>query len=202
MGNNTHTNGNNLIKDATVEKQITPINSEDIKKRLGWCITDDDPAAILDNVKKELDKTKHHKVSSDSIVYKALSLLEFDKAILMTGSIPDGYRTFAIDFNRNIQKEYYCETPSEKATAELVALNFIRTLDIQRRINNLLEVGHVTDNLVRHFAILSKELDRANRHYLNALQTLKMLKHPALEVNIKTQTAIVGQNQVVQANNK
>jgi len=54
---------------------------------------------------------------------------------------------------------------------------------------------------VQYLAVLSKELDRAERHYLASLQALKMLKSPSFEVNIKTNTAVVGQNQIVQANN-
>lgn len=119
----------------------------------------------------------------------------------MIGAVPERYRTFAIDFNRNLQKEFECQTPSEKATAELVTVNFIRTLEIQHKIIWRHEQG-VDEIAMKYIAILSKELDRANRHYLNSLQTLKMLKQPTLEVNIKTQTAVVGQNQIVQANNK
>lgn len=120
----------------------------------------------------------------------------------MSSAIPEKYRAFCIDLSRSLQKEYQCEMPSEKATAELVAVNFIRTLEIQNKINSYLGRGEITDMGVRYVAVLSKELDRANRHYLSSLQTLKMIKQPAIEVNIKTQTAVVGQNQIVQSNNK
>jgi hypothetical protein len=47
---------------------------------------------------------------------------------------------------------------------------------------------------------MGKELDRANRIFLNALMTLKQLKNPPLELNIKAGNAFFGQNQ--QFNNK
>ncbi len=62
-------------------------------------------------------------------------------------------------------------------------------------------MGTITDNGVRFLAIMSQELDRANRHYLTTIQALRTIKQPSLGVNIKAQTAILGQNQVVQANN-
>lgn len=190
-------------KGHQTEKQVSiPQSIAEVKECISQNRMMDDPDTVLNNVKKELSNAKAGQgVNPESNLYKAFTLFEFDKGVLMSAVIPERYRTFCIDFSRNLQREYQCETPSEKATAELVAINFVRTLEIQYRINCLLDLGHVTDNLVKHFAILSKELDRANRHYLNSLQTLKMIKQPMFEVNIKTQTAIVGQNQIVQSNN-
>lgn len=193
-----------LTKNISEEKSKSVVKKLDIKDYLNQSGIADDPNTILRQAQEELDshKNRSQKITPESATYKALTIFEFNKGILMAAAIPERYRTFGIDFSRKLQKEYHCETPSEKATAELVAINFVRTLEILYRINCLLELGHVTDNLVKHFAVLSKELDRANRHYLNSLQTLKMIKQPMLEVNIKTQTAVVGQNQIVQSNNK
>ena len=47
----------------------------------------------------------------------------------------------------------------------------------------------------------SKELDRANRHYLTVLQALRTIKEQPLKITLKANTAIIGQNQIVQANN-
>jgi len=105
-----------------------------------------------------------------------------------------------LEFSLNLQKEYKCETQSEKSMAEIVALNFSRVLSIQDEINSYLRKDSITDIGVKYLAVMSKELDRAERHYLASLQALKMLKMPPLEVSIRTQTAIVGQNQIVQAN--
>jgi len=186
------------------EKVESTIKTVDIKDYMNDSGIADDPITILKQAQKEINGAKNlsQKMPANSVLYKAFTICEFDKGILMASAVPEMYRTFSIDFSRNLQKEYQCETPSEKATAELVAINFVRTLEIQYRIKCFLDLGHVTDNLVKHFAILSKELDRANRHYLNSLQTLKMIKQPMLEVNIKTQTAVIGQNQIVQTNNK
>ncbi|MBA3724767.1 MAG: hypothetical protein H0W89_07865 [Candidatus Levybacteria bacterium] len=202
----TNTEVKEAITKPTEEKKVSIVNTvEDIKKLLSQLGTDNDPEMVLNSLKKEFDNHElddNVNVSPGSNLYKTFTLFEFDKGVLMSAVIPERYRTFCIDFNRNLQNEFQCETPSEKATAEVVAVNFIRTLEIQYRINVRLEHGEFGDLGIKYLAVLSKELDRANRHYLHSLQTLKMSKQPMLEVNIKTQTAVIGQNQVVQSNNK
>jgi hypothetical protein len=188
-------------------EEVKPVSKNlDIREMMDQVTISDDPVSILKDAKKEIESSEigvsSKSASWESTLCKAMSLFEFDKGVLMSSAVPERLRTFSIEFSRNLQKEYKCENPSEKATAELVAINFVRTLDIQTRINGYLGRGEITDMGVRYLAVLSKELDKANRHYLNSLQTLKMIKLPALEVNIKTQTAIVGQNQLIQANNK
>jgi hypothetical protein len=189
-----------LVETKPVSKNL------DIQEMMSQVKIDDDPVLILKDARKEIEASYEigtsKSVSGESTLYKAMTLYEFDKGVLMATAIPERYRAFSIDFSRNLQKEYKCESPSEKATAELVAISFVRVLEIQCRINAYLVKGEITDMGIRYLAVLSKELDKANRHYLNSLQTLKMIKLPAFEVNIKTQTAIVGQNQLIQANNK
>ncbi|MDD5147795.1 MAG: hypothetical protein PHV63_04620 [Candidatus Daviesbacteria bacterium] len=196
-----NTNTKNLIKDSFTDKPV-PAILLDIKEFLSQAAVGDDPIAVIRDLQEELkDTEKVQDATREGKLYKAMTLLEFEKGTLMMDVIPNKYRTFCIDFSRNLQREHHCEHPSEKATAELVALNFVRVLEIQDKINTYFADGGVTEARVKYLAVLSKDLDRANRHYLNALQTLKMLKQPPLEVNIKTQTAIVGQNQIVQSNN-
>ena len=190
-------------KDSQIENSKEVVKKIDIKEFISGCAIGDDPIAVLKQAQHDLDNIEDKQnMTAKSSLYKVLTLYEFDKGILATSAIPEKYRTFCIDFSRNLQKEYKCESSSEKATAELVAVNFIRTLEIQNKINSYLGLGNITDMGVKYLAVLSKELDRANRHYLNTLQTLKMIKLPTLEVNIRTQTAVVGQNQIVQSNNK
>lgn len=193
----------NKTKNPPAVKPKSAIEKFDIQEFISGCAIGDDPIAILRQAQHDLDNSPEAQdMTTKSSLYKALTLFEFDKGILMTSAVPEKYRSFSIELSRSLQKEYQCETASEKATAELVALSFIRTLEIQNKINSYLGRGEITDMGVRYLAVLSKELDRANRHYLSSLQTLKMIKQPAIEVNIKTQTAVVGQNQIVQSSNK
>ena len=164
--------------------------------------TGDDPVAVRERALKIIGNPEANKSfdTSNIDLVKAMSLDEFENGVLLANSLPELSRTLAIDLMRKIQKEYLCTTPSEKATAELAALSYVRTLDIQRRITNYLEIGTFTDLGVHYLDMLSKELDRANRHYLTAIQTLRTMKQPPLQFNIRADTAVVGQNQVVQTN--
>jgi hypothetical protein len=46
---------------------------------------------------------------------------------------------------------------------------------------------------------MGKELDRAERHFFTALNTLKQIKSPMLEMNIHAKTAFIAQNQQINA---
>jgi hypothetical protein len=128
--------------------------------------------------------------------FKLMTLNEFNNGALLTVSVAEYYKTFGIELMRSLKMEFDCKSTSEQATAELVAISFIRTLDIQRKINGYLGKGEITDMGVRYLAVMSKELDRANRHYLSALQTLRLMKQPPIQLNIRANNAaIVGQYQ-------
>jgi len=74
-------------------------------------------------------------------------------------------------------------------------------LDTQRRINMFIEKNSLSEIGLGYLKYLSIESDRAQRNYLASLETLRTLHSPAFEVNIKTNTAVVGQNQAVQVKN-
>jgi len=184
---------NKITKSKTLE-EIKAIVSE-----LG---TGFDARYVLGKVEEErksLDVPKD--VTSDSFLYKAMTLFEFDKGILMLNAIPELHRTFVLEFSKNLQVEYDCKTPSEKSLAEVVALNFVRVLGAQSKMNSYLSRDSVTDIGVGYLNVISKELDRAERHYLTSLEALRTLHSPSFNVNIKTNTAVVGQNQAVQIKN-
>lgn len=191
-------------RDKSNNKTITQVKtSDEIKDRISGCQSQYDPKMVLKGADKELSKVKpgtDQPTQVESNLFKSLTLLEFDNGILLTTAVPEQYKTFGIDLMRNLQKEYNCLTTSEKATAELVAVNYIRTLEIQRRITAYLAINSLTEVGVKYLAILSKELDRANRHYLTSIQALKNLKQIPFQLTLKTNTAVIGQNQIVQAN--
>lgn len=175
----------------------------EIREDLSRCKISVDPEFVLKEADKELSKKKGEQfaLTSENSVFRAMSVLEFDTGILMSTVIPEQYRSLAIDMMRQLQKEFDCQTASEKATAELAAVNYIRTLEVQNRITRYVALGTISENGVKFLAIMSNELDRANRHYLTTIQALKTIKQPQLELNIKTNTTVIGQNQMVQTNN-
>lgn len=186
---------------------VKHLSDEELKERIRKFHPVDDPRTILKETRVEIEdiignKKEGWQCTPESKFFKVLTLFEFDNNILLAESVLKMYRTFLMNFYRDLRSEYKCETPSEKAVAELVAMNFVRVLAAQFKSAYLLDEGRYTDLSVSYLAALSKESDRAQRQYLSSLQTLKMIKQPALEVNIRTQTAVVGQNQVVQTRNE
>lgn len=97
-----------------------------------------------------------------------------------------------------IEEEYDCKTASEYALAELVASSYVRSLETSQeliscrdQINGIIGLREKTE----YCSMLSKELDRANRQFTNAILTLKQLKTPSMTLNVKAKNAFVGQNQ-------
>ncbi len=84
----------------------------------------------LNGLKKEGDEEYEGKTTAQDDLFKAMTLSEFKNGALLVTVIPEQYKTFGIDLMGKLQEEYGCTTPSEKATAELATVNYIRTLEI------------------------------------------------------------------------
>ncbi len=194
--------------DSSRSAQVKTV--EEVEREIANLTTVHDPNIALRDAKELLKKPKAYEdgdieddeeeFTYESPTFRAMTLSEFKNGILMINSISEQYRTFAIDMLRQILEEYGCTMVSEKATAELVVISYVRTLDIQSRLRASLDRPEKHEVNMVYINILSKELDRANRHYLASLQTLRMLNQPSLSVTVKTNTAIIGQNQLIQEN--
>jgi len=115
-------------------------------------------------------------------------------------TVREEYRTFLIEMIRDIERDYDCKTAIEKALAETIASSYVRTLEFSRDLSLYTQDKNLSHEKNGYCSMLSKEIDRAYRIFLNALMTLKQIKSPTLELNIKAKTAFIGQNQ--QFNNK
>ena len=161
-----------------------------------------DPAMVTKEAEKLLATfdPKNYSPNEDDPLLKVMSISEFDNGLLLSMATSWHSSTFGIDFMRKLQTEYDCKTASEKAIAELATASFIRVLDIQSRMKAYLEMGSITANGVQFLGLLSKDIDRAHHQYLSAIQTLKSFRQPPMQVNIKSHTTVIGQNQLVQTN--
>ena len=160
-----------------------------------------DPDSVKGEVMKELEgKKAGDKISTDrkTDLVKAMNLREFHHGLLMAWGLKDEYQTFAVQLSRDYQAQYKCETAGRKSLAELSALNYCRILEIQRRINNVLENNTITDQGNKYIATMSKELDRAQRHYLTAMQALELGLQAPMNVSVRTQVANIATQQMVQ----
>ncbi len=191
---------------------------------------DSDPEVVVEGIDKTLAIGIREHSAFDYRTFKAVSLNEFQNGVLMCDALFDQFRTFAIDMMRQLQFEYKCETISEKATTELAAMEYVRTLELTQRMTESLSFqqslasGHTCGGNNSYYSSdksdkscracnravielkiyenLGRELDRANRHFLATIQTLRMMKQPPLQLTINSDTTVVGQNQIVQTNNR
>ena len=105
------------------------------------------------------------------------------------------YTALVLGFSRQITKDYDCKTSGEKALAQVVVNAYIRILEYTRRLDFCKKIDYLSREVVNFYSMLSKELDRANRHFITALTTLKQLKDPTLKISVKTESAFIAENQ-------
>ena len=181
---------------------LRTLNNGSDNKLISMLKTDYDPDEITEKAAIAVtgSKAKLHSTEAKRNIFNAMTLFEFKNGTLLTTTVPEEYRAFGLNMLQQLQKDYNCALISEMATAELVTTTYIRTLLIQKQLDTYLEMSSLNKADLAYIDILSKEQDRAARQYLSALQTLRMLKVPALQLNLRTDTAIIGQNQIIQEN--
>ncbi len=198
--------------DKSVMKRYTP---EEAKKMISEIVMlDGDLSNNLKNLGDEIlpkffyGNEQEKKEATEKLGKKALEVmmaLETDTHWALMESFYSQYRGLAKEFSSQLIKDYDCNTIAEKALAEIIANAYIRIIDNSRRLNNQLgdpDGGQpITENRTKYLTMLSKQVDRTNRQFLSALVTLKQLKMPAIEMNIKAKTAFVAQNQQINALN-
>lgn len=184
------------------DKNDLPIVPDKVDKyaKLAFLGMPHEPHQVRDAALKELESSKDGKFNPgmDSPITRAMTLREFSNGILMTTAVDAQYKTFAIQMSLDLQKQYKCETVGKKSLAEVTALNYCRIIEIQRITNNFLGKDAYGDLTVKILAILSKEQDRAQRHYLTSMQALEMGLQQPINVSIKTNTANIASQQAIQ----
>lgn len=170
--------------------------------------SDFEPAMVEVQVKRilEAESAKNNKFyegvmeKHKDVIENALRMYEFNTFTALFEALPKKLRSMAARLTRDIRKEYKCQNVVEESLAEVIALNFARILQISQAITvHLTGTIDIGEQNIKFYNFLSKELDRANRQYLSALSMLQQLKSPALKVSLKAETAIVGQNQQLNA---
>jgi len=104
----------------------------------------------------------------------------------------------------NLIDEYQCTTPSELILVDKIITGYWRTMRYEMYINRLIEkepnsfsFDQLKVNILKEF---HKGIEFANRQSIAALITLRQIKSPPLNINVKTKTAFVAQNQQLNVN--
>lgn len=166
--------------------------------------TPQDPEVFFKKLGKELlpvllneDKEKRSKALDDMSQ-------EMDWAMLAMGlknhypvmeTVDERYRPWILELTRKIEKEFECQTSLEKTLAQSIAIAHAKFIRYSRRLSGCLDDMQVTANKNGFYNFLSKEIDRSHRQFITALTTLRSLKSPIMDIDVKVNTLFFGQNQ-------
>lgn len=87
-------------------------------------------------------------------------------------------RTAIAEFADDLAEEYGCTTASELSLCEIIALSFFGVMKASRQFTQAYALEYLSHEKNGYYGLVSKELEKQNRAYLNALQTLRALKSP------------------------
>jgi hypothetical protein len=121
--------------------------------------------------------------------------------INLANTTSENLQTQVIELTNDIIEQYNCNTTLEKSLCEVIANSYGKIMEVSKKVSNQLWAEYLSKERSDYLAILSKELDRENRNYLNSLNNLIELKRPIMNINIKTKNAFIWQNQQFNNNN-
>lgn len=97
-------------------------------------------------------------------------------------------------------EEYQCETSLEKSLCEIIANSYGRIISTSKLMNKDLKLEYPSKEKMQYLTILSKELDRQNRTYFAAINTLMEIKNPNMSINLNSTNTFLAQNQSISPN--
>ncbi|HMS92229.1 MAG TPA: hypothetical protein PJ993_02525 [Candidatus Saccharibacteria bacterium] len=192
------------------EKPIAKIMpADEVRRRIGNYKATCDPATLLQEAGKlwgQLDitdgkeKEKIREKLGDKLEEVA-AITSPDNHYLITETIRSPkLRTLMLEITNRLIAEFQCNTSSEKMLAETAAWAYTRMIEYSLQAGASLEIEFLSSQKNGYYTLLAKEVDRANRQYITALNTLKRFKQPPVTVSFKADTAFVAQNQQINAN--
>jgi len=164
------------------------------------------PKALLNQMFKLAEQlsAEENDAELQSVFHKkfdeALSIIGLDTHYTLGTMVNESIRPLVIEFSKQLVLEYNCTSMSERALAEVVVGAYARVLEFTGMMNKLTQLSRTNSEITQHYAVVSKELDRANRHFTTALSTLRQIKSPTLEVRINAKTAFVATQQQFNTN--
>ncbi|EKD99967.1 MAG: hypothetical protein ACD_22C00127G0017 [uncultured bacterium] len=127
----------------------------------------------------------------------ALYIYGLDNHYPVAETVTSKLQPLVIQMTNDLIAEYSCKTTSEKALAELIAGAYGRYLSYSNTLTGSFNVEYLSSEKNGYFTLLGKEADRAYRQFITALTTLKQLKFPTPQINVRTNTAFVAGNQQI-----
>lgn len=162
----------------------------------------EDPRSLIPKAYESIVTKKESPQKEGSTTEKTFLALAFENDHSLVETVDERYRGMTIQLRRQLIKDFNCTTYAEKVLVDAIVSGYMRNLKCARTFNGTVGQGSTTAVLNGFLAIISKEMDRANRHMLVAYQTLVNLKKPPINVQVKAQNAFVAQNQQLNVGQK
>jgi hypothetical protein len=115
-------------------------------------------------------------------------------------NIPQGWErisdaTSIAEFADDIAKEYGCKTTMELSLCEIISASWYAVIRWSQRMQAMYNMEYISDEKSRYYSMISKEIEKQSRLYMNAMMTLRALKTPFGNVSIRAQNAFIWENQ-------
>jgi len=185
----------NKIVDALTTREVMDEFNKIVRPPCDPWLLRDNTAQTLKKYEESGRKDVKVKEEFDKLSRSAMFLNGLNNHYHLAESVREEYRPLLIEMGNELAREYDCKTPSEKSLVHLVLAAYGRILEYTKTFNNCLRLDWLSSEKNGYYGMLSKELDRANRHFITALSTLRAMKQPPMKVSIKTENAFVAQNQ-------
>lgn len=109
--------------------------------------------------------------------------------------------TAALQMCEELEQEFSATSSSEKALVEVAVVTYMRMHAAMEHYNASSNPEFYTNESTSLMNAYAKEIDRAHKHFLSTIQTLKQLKQQPMNIQINTQTAFIADKQQNIANN-
>ena len=113
----------------------------------------------------------------------------------LTNVVAKEYSPLLISFARQLIEEYKCVGPSEKAMAEVAAAAYVRILQYSEVFSTVKNGQSITNEKNGFYNNISKELDRAHRHFESAISMLKQMKVPTMNLKVHSKNTFIADKQ-------
>lgn len=156
--------------------------------------TSDDPELWNEKKLKQILEKLRNEDDNDEAA-KIMLTFGFENDYVLIGTVSEEYKGLVIELRRKLIKDFDCKSHAEMALVDMAVSGYMRVVRSSQAFTRCLGQGSTTDVLNQFMSIMSKETDRANRHFLTAYQMLMQLKRPQINVNVRTKNAFVAQAQ-------
>lgn len=187
-------------KKTKSKELVKPLTRDQVKDTLKDIASfDSHPDQIYKNIWKTIATIRSWDKDEEWFEYLKKHLLDLDTFSYhhtnLANTVPKNMVTSVVELANNLIEEYNCETTLEKSLCEIISNSYWKIMSISKKLDSSLNFEYFWNERNWFISILSKELDRANRNYLTALNNLLEIKRPQMNINVKTKNAYFWQNQ-------